>query len=247
LNPHFVWRLTVLVMLMNAAGYVSARVLGQRWGLPVAGLLGGFVSSAAVVAAMGRRSRASASALPGAVAAASWSSIATGVQLAAVLSATNMELLGIVALPLLAFVLVAGFFGVSAGRAAFIADTPASPIVGRAFDPATAVVVAALFAGMSLTVGLAHRFFSSEGALVATLLGAFLDAHAAAASVGGLQASGAFDLQNAAIGVALALSANTTTKLALAAGVGGAHYFARLAPSLVGMIAAFWVLLLVRG
>ena len=56
-NPRLVWKLTVLIMLVDAAGYVAQRLVGARAGLPISGLLGGFVSSTAVVATMGKRAQ----------------------------------------------------------------------------------------------------------------------------------------------------------------------------------------------
>ena len=49
------WTLVVLVMAINAAGYVALRALGPRYGLAVAGFAGGFVSSTATIAGMGTR------------------------------------------------------------------------------------------------------------------------------------------------------------------------------------------------
>jgi hypothetical protein len=36
LNPHSIWILVILVMAISAAGYVAIRVLGARYGLPIA-------------------------------------------------------------------------------------------------------------------------------------------------------------------------------------------------------------------
>src|SRR5262249_45743639 len=38
LNPRTLWRLVVVVMAISAAGYISLRVLGPRYGLPISGL-----------------------------------------------------------------------------------------------------------------------------------------------------------------------------------------------------------------
>jgi len=57
LNPRKLWLLVVLVMGIQAMGYVALRALGPRAGLALAGLAGGFVSSTATIAAMGERSR----------------------------------------------------------------------------------------------------------------------------------------------------------------------------------------------
>jgi uncharacterized membrane protein (DUF4010 family) len=240
INPQLVWRLTVVVLLVNAAGYVSLRVLGHRWGLPLAGLLGGFVSSAAVVAAMGRRTKAQPTLMAGAVAGAVWSSVATGLQLAIVLSAINARLLAQFAVPLGAFVGVAVVFGWLAGRHAWRTPQDGTAPAGRAFDPASAALITLLFAAMLVAVAIANRAFGSNGAIVAALLGAFLDTHAAAASLAGLAANQSLAVPSALVGICAALTANTITKLVLAAATGGARYFARVAPGLIAMVLALW-------
>ncbi|HET9472932.1 MAG TPA: DUF4010 domain-containing protein, partial [Steroidobacteraceae bacterium] len=94
INPRLVWKLTVLIMLVDAAGYVAQRLVGARAGLPISGLLGGFVSSTAVVATMGKRAQGDPKVLPAAVAGAALSNVATVVQLAMVLAVSDAVLLG---------------------------------------------------------------------------------------------------------------------------------------------------------
>src|SRR5665811_1735818 len=55
LNPRSIWVIVVLIMAVSAAGYASVRILGARFGLPIAGLASGFISSTATIAAMGAR------------------------------------------------------------------------------------------------------------------------------------------------------------------------------------------------
>ena len=55
LNPHSIWILVILVMAISAAGYIAVRMLGARFGLPIAGLASGFISSTATIGAMGAR------------------------------------------------------------------------------------------------------------------------------------------------------------------------------------------------
>jgi uncharacterized membrane protein (DUF4010 family) len=87
-NPFTAWRLVVIVMLANAAGYVAQRMFGASLGLPLAGFFGGFVSSTATIAAM--RSRASdARMVKPAVAGAVLSNIATILQLGLVVASTS--------------------------------------------------------------------------------------------------------------------------------------------------------------
>ena len=70
LNPRKLWLYAVLVMAINALGYIALRAFGAGRGLVLAGLLGGFVSSAATIAGMGQRAAAQPRLVAGCVAAA---------------------------------------------------------------------------------------------------------------------------------------------------------------------------------
>ena len=52
LNLRTVWTIVILVMGVSALGYVAVRLVGPRYGLPLAGLASGFVSSSATIGAM---------------------------------------------------------------------------------------------------------------------------------------------------------------------------------------------------
>jgi uncharacterized membrane protein (DUF4010 family) len=55
LNPHSIWLLVVLMLAIGACGHVATRALGPRFGLPIAGLASGFVSSTATIGSMAGR------------------------------------------------------------------------------------------------------------------------------------------------------------------------------------------------
>ena len=57
LVPYRLWRLVVLILAVGMVGHVALRMVGARWGLPVAGFLSGFASSTAAVAGFGHRAR----------------------------------------------------------------------------------------------------------------------------------------------------------------------------------------------
>lgn len=84
INPHSLVAIVVLVMSISALGYSALRVLRPRYGLPLAGLASGFISSSATIDSMGRRTRDEPELMPGLVASAVLSSVATVVQLALV-------------------------------------------------------------------------------------------------------------------------------------------------------------------
>jgi uncharacterized membrane protein (DUF4010 family) len=230
----------VIVMLVNAAGYVALRLLGPRWGLPLAGLFGGFVSSAATIAAMGRRSREDPGQMHGALAGAALSSVGTVLQLALVIGATSATILGRMALPLAAMGVVAIATGwLMSRRHAAGAGAAESP-AGRAFNPRNALLFAIILAAMLATVAALERLFGASGVVGGAVAAGFLDTHSAAASVSALAVRGVIATDAAVIAIALAISANAATKLWVAAAGGGAPYFNRLAPGLVAMIAALW-------
>ena len=74
---------------------------GARFGLPIAGLASGFISSTATIGAMGARVAKTPDVLAAAVAGAVLSTIATIVQMALVLAATSMTTLRTLSVPLM--------------------------------------------------------------------------------------------------------------------------------------------------
>lgn len=57
LNPQRIWLMVVLICSIGFAAYAGIKILGQRAGLGLTGLLGGLVSSTAVTLAMSRLAR----------------------------------------------------------------------------------------------------------------------------------------------------------------------------------------------
>ena len=186
-NPRLVWKLTVLIMAVDAAGYVAQRLVGARAGLPISGLLGGFVSSTAVVATMGKRAQAQPKVLSSAVAGAALSQMATVVQLALVLAISNMALLERLRWVLLAMGLTMAAYGALMIRATRGEPAPPPPS-GRAFRLRTALIFATAFVLVMLLVAWLQRSFGPTWALGGVVIGGFADAHSTAASVGSLAA-----------------------------------------------------------
>ncbi|MDP3239566.1 MAG: DUF4010 domain-containing protein, partial [Reyranella sp.] len=81
LNLRTIWLVVILVMGVGALGYIAVRLVGPRFGLPLAGLASGFISSSATIGAMGARSTRDPHLMRPAAAGAMMSSVATVVQL----------------------------------------------------------------------------------------------------------------------------------------------------------------------
>ena len=101
LNPATIWRLVVIVMAMQGAGYIAMRAIGLRYCVLLTGFLGGFVSSTATIALMGKRAVDEPPMRRRATAAGIASSVATIVLLAAVVGAASVPVLRALALLLI--------------------------------------------------------------------------------------------------------------------------------------------------
>lgn len=244
LNPRKLWLFVVLVMGINAAGYVALRVFGAGRGLALAGLLGGFVSSAATIAGMGQRAASDAHALPGCIAAALLSCIATVVQLAVIVFAIAPALLVDLAIPLgaagLAAAAIAAWF-VWRSRANGDEASPAK--LGRPFALRQALLFVAIVAAALLLSTALRHYFGGSGVLAAAAAAGFADVHAAAVSLAQLANGGALPHSEAAWALAAAFTTNSLVKC-FAATTGGKAY-AR--PVIVGVLAINAVLVAAVG
>lgn len=240
LNPFKIWRLVVLVMGIGGAGYVGLRVLGPRLGIPLAGLAGGFVSSAATIGSMGSLARARPELARPAVAGAILSTVATFAQMAVVLAVTSPETLGRLWLPVSGGGAVALIFGFAAARRLARGES-AESLAGRAFSLRGAAVFAATVTAVLFAAAAVNDVAGETGVTVAAALAGFADTHAAAASVASLVAAGELEPRAAVVPILLALTTNTLTK-AIAAFVAGKIRFARpVWLGLAAVMAAVWL------
>lgn len=241
LQPRTLVLLAVLILALQGAGHVAGRWLGPRAGPLLAGLLSGFVSSTATVASMGGRVRADPARRAAWEGGAMMSTAATWVQALAMLLAVAPALAFRLAPAAMAGAVVAAGTGLWRGR-----QVPAD-----ALGPATqrhpsqvpdragplrvraALIVALLLVGVALLVRGTQVLLGDAGVLVGTALGALVDAHAAVASLGTLQAAGRIDAALALGGVLVAVATNSVTRVAAAGVAGGAAYARRVGLSLL--------------
>jgi len=244
-NPHKLWRLVVLVMAINAAGYIATRILGPRYGMAVAGFTGGFVSSTVTIGSMGSRARSSPKLMSACVTAALLSNVATVIQLAIVVGVLSMPLLGRIAWGLVAAGATAVVIALVYGwRTLRDADTREGTLQGRPFEPKHALIFAAVVGAILVLTGLVRAWLGEKGLIVAGALAGFADVHAAAGSVGEVVANGTATVEFGAYAIVAAFLTNTVSKLVAATAGGGGGYAMRLAPGLVLMAAAFATTLL---
>jgi uncharacterized membrane protein (DUF4010 family) len=247
LNLHTIWIVVILVMAVSALGYIAVRLLGARYGLPLAGLAAGFISSMVTIGSMGARTRKDPELLMPAVAGAVLSSIATTVQLAILVAATSMETLKVLYLPLLfsgtAALLYGGVFTLWALR--HTAEDHEPP--GSAFSVRTALTFAAILAVVLVVAAAAQDWFGEAGVLVAAASAGFADTHSAAVSVAALVEEKRIAAPLSVIPILAAITTNTISKMIFAVSADGRAFALYVIPGLVLLVVAAWVGAFVAG
>lgn len=240
LNLHTLWTIVILVMGISALGYVMVRIAGARFGLPLAGLASGFISSIATIGTMGERALASPATLHAAVAGAVLSTVATVIQMAIVLAATSLDALRALCLPLLLAGIAAVAYGLFFTLRALRQKAAIDYRPGRAFSLPSALVFAAILGTINVALVAFQHWFGATGTLIAAAVGGLADTHASAVSVASLVSAGEMAAPAAVIPILAALSTNTLTKLVFAVAKGGTSFALSVAPGLVLVILAAW-------
>jgi uncharacterized membrane protein (DUF4010 family) len=219
---------------------VALRILGPRFGLPLAGLASGFVSSTMTIAVMGTRARAEPTLRRPAVAGAALSTVATVVLTAILAGAISRATLRELALPLvLAGAAAVGYgalFAFRASRATEVADIER----GRAFDLRVAVGFSAAIAVVLFLAAFLDDRIGDAGILVATAVTGFADAQAGIVAAASLVAAGKLEARDAVLPILVTLSTNTVSKAVAAVAGGGWRYALQVWPGLLAVIGAAW-------
>ena len=241
LNPHTIWRFTVLMLLVGALGHIAQRSFGPRIGLPLTGLLSGFVSSIATIGAMGARARQAPEQIQAATTGAVLSTVATMLQLGMVLGVTHRPTFMALILPLACGVVAALAYAVSTlfWSARSAAATPL-PQIGSPFDIKSAVLLSLMISAILLASGILSDWFGNNGIVLASFAGGFADAHSAAASAASFAAQGKIGSHAAGLAILLGFTSNTVSKCIIAMTNGNRQFAFRVVPGLLLVALAMW-------
>lgn len=244
--PSELWTLVVLVMAAGMAGQVALRLVGARFGLPVAGFFAGFASSTAATASYGQRAKDDPLLLSYAASAALFANLATLLLLAVVLASGSRALLRVAAWPLIAAgltLLAGGSAGVLDGRT--LTSDPPSSSQPHAFKLSHALALAAFVAVVLIVSAVLAETVGDRGALAAAGLAGMVELQGAALAIGQLSETGHLPLAHATWGLVLLLASSATVKSVLAFGSGGAAFGRRVsfglgASVVAAALAAWW-------
>jgi uncharacterized membrane protein (DUF4010 family) len=222
-NPRRLWRLVVLILALQGAGYIALRVAGARLGLALSGLASGFVSSTATIAAMGSRAKTHPRLRLACVAGALFSSFATYLQLGLIVLTLHPPSFAVLAAPLAVGALIALLSAGSAlRRQTESGDGSGRP--GQAFNIPNALGFATLLTTVTMAVSFAKSHWGIEAAALASALAGLADAHAPAGSALSMAANSQVDAGGVVFLVLLGLATNTLTRSVIAFTSGGVAY-----------------------
>lgn len=240
INPRKLWTLAIIVMAINAAGYVAYRTLGAKLGLAIAGFFSGFVSSTATIGAMGTRAKAQPALRNGAVAGAALSSVTTVLKLFLVVGLTSMTVLRELYIPLIASGIAALVYGALFTLRNVRDKDPQADLDGRPFDPKEALIFVAVVGLTLLVSAWLTAWLGSNGLLLASGFAGFADAHAPAVSAASVGATGNVSVRLAVIAILIAFTTNTLSKIVVAFSLGDRRYAFAILPGLLLMVGCAW-------
>lgn len=237
-NPRTLWKLVVLVMATSALGHVALRAAGNRWGMAIAGFFAGYVSSTAATAGFGQRVRETPALLSSAVGATMFANLASITLIVPILLTVAPALLAQLWLELLSACVVLAVGGALGVHRGDDGDVPAPTAKSRMFRFRQAMLFAVVVTGVLLISAALEAWLGPRGAIVAAILAALAELHAAVATLGNLADRQAIDIGQARWALLGLLAASAGAKTVVAFGAGGVRYGWRVGAGLLAMVVA---------
>ena len=246
INPRNLWLVVIFIMLINALSHLALRLLGQRIGLPIAGFLSGFISSIATVASMGERSKTNPALCMAAVCGATFSSLATILQLAMLLTIVHMQTLFTLKWPLIFAAFSIFTYAAIYAFKIFHQNLHLKARKDEPFSIKTAIWFATMIAIVLIVSAALKVWLGQKGLIIASGIAGIADSHSPSISVATLAAAGTISNLDAVIPILTALSINSISK-AIMAFVNGSKQYAMyvtlgLALQISGLWAGWWLL-----
>jgi uncharacterized membrane protein (DUF4010 family) len=234
LNPHQIWLMVVLISGLSLAGYVALRIVGQRYGAPILGFLGGLVSSTATSLVYARHGKNAGMVQLSAIVILIANQVVI-VRLAVeglVVSPQSLPTL----LPVLGSGLVFGFLGTAFlwRNLAKPTDLPL-PEITNPTEIRTALGFGLLYALVLFFSAWLSNIAGSKGLYAVAIVSGLTDVDAITLSSLRLYELGKLESTQAITAIALAFLANLVFKFGLIATIGGAKLAKRCAIGFAAM------------
>lgn len=240
INPRNLWFIVILIMSISALGHLALRWLGGSIGLPIVGLVSGFISSIATIGAMGKRAKETPALIGSAVAGAVLSSLATILQLVMLLAAIHPPTLHALMWPLVFGGVSVAIYGLVVTLNSFHKNAAETTKQTETFSVKAALMLTTIIAIVLVASAALKTWFGQTGLVVASGVAGFADVHAPTISVASLVAAGKLDAESAVIPIMVAFSVNSISKAVMAIASGGKKFSLQVIPSLIVQVVATW-------
>lgn len=221
LNPYQTWLMVVLVSGVSLAGYLALRIVGERYGAPLLGLLGGLVSSTATTVVYSRNGRAHPEIAKIAVIVILLANLVVMARLMLVTAVVAIDVL-----PSLATVLGTGLAFGLAGTFSFWRRREATtgtpmPEFSNPTELRTALSFGALYAIVLLLAAWLSNLAGAGGLYMVALVSGLTDVDAITLSSLRLHELGSLSRSEAVTAIGIALLSNIAFKLGIVFTIGG--------------------------
>ncbi|PHH43867.1 MgtC/SapB family protein [Pseudomonas putida] len=240
LNLRTICTLTVLLMLVGAAGHIAVRTLGIRYGYVISAIASGFASSTLTIATMGQRVAREPNNLRILSAAALLSNLATMIQTGLILATVDPALLRSLWLPLVSGSVAALIYSAGLMFPRPTQGTDETLPAGGAFNLKLAVIIALTMTAITLVSSAMLSQFGQVGVMLTATFSGFADAHASTASIAGLAKAGLLPVEAIVAPALIAISSNSLSKCVVAWVSGGRGFAAIVIPGQVLLTLAMW-------
>jgi uncharacterized membrane protein (DUF4010 family) len=220
LNPYQTWWMVVLISGLSLAGYVALRVVGQRYGAPLLGFLGGMVSSTATTLIYARHGQNKAMTNL-AVVVITTANLVVLVRLGVVSSVVSAKIV-----PHILPVLASGFVFGAAGmfywwrRMSSVEGLP-MPEIKNPTEIKAALSFAALYAALLLAAAWLSDIAGSRGLYLLAFASGLTDVDAISLSSLRLFEQGKLHADQTVLAISIACLSNLAFKFGLVAFIGG--------------------------
>jgi len=215
-NPYLVWLMVVFISGISYAGYILMRLVGPERGLGLTGVLGGLVSSTAVVTAMAARVKESELLMKAAVFATVVASSMMFLRVFLEVLIINSSLAPLLAAPMIIMGVLGIFLGIMVWRSSGVKKMDSGVKLENPFSLKPALIFGALFLAIIFISNLANIYFGSRGVYIASIISGVADVDAITISMALLAQNGTISSITAVTAITLASISNTIVKFGIA-------------------------------
>ncbi len=224
INPHNIWLMVVMISGLNLFGYVTIKLVSQRWGGPFLGVLGGIVSSTATTLSISRHtSKSPEFSLTGSVV-VSLASIVGLIRVGVLVWIIYPRLLGELIWVLVAMLICGLVPVVYLWQKNKNSEVPV-PETKNPVELKQALLFGFLYAVILVAVSAGKTMLGDKGVYLISLVSGLTDVDAITLSNSRLADTGVLDLSQAGNGIIIAFISNLAFKLGLIGAIANMKIF----------------------